>query len=81
MSDLKKQFHFYLSNQNEFLKKFNGRYLIIQNEQVAGDYATLEEAAKDAIEKKIQPGEFLIQHCTPGSEGYTQTFHSRVSFV
>lgn len=81
MNNLKKQFHFYLSSQSEFLKKFNGRYLIIQNEKVIGDYASLDDAAKDAIDRKLNPGEFLIQRCTPGDEDYTQTFHSRVSFV
>jgi hypothetical protein len=77
---LEKEFRYYLSNQNELVKKYNGRVLVIVGEKVIGDYQN-EEEAFFLSEKNYQSGTFLIQKCTPGDEAYTQTFHSRVAFA
>lgn len=78
-SVLKKEFEYYLKNQDELVKKYAGRYIVIKDETVIGDYKTTTEALEEA-KKKYKEGTFLIQLCIPGKESYTQTYHSRVSF-
>lgn len=76
---LKKEFEFYLQHQAELVEKYNNQYLLIKDQKVIGAYKDQKEAYLEAV-KKFNPGSFLIQYCSPGKEGYTQTFHSRVSF-
>jgi len=76
---LEKEFKYYLKHQKELLKKYNGRVIVIIGEKVIGDYDTEAEAYTETI-KSHALGTFLIQICTPGSDTYTQTFHSRAVF-
>lgn len=78
-SYLQKQLDYFKSNQNELVKKYEGKFLVIKDEKVQGIYDTEIEAYADA-KKKFKLGTFLIQQCLPGQESYTQTFHSRVTF-
>ena len=59
------------------MKKYNGRFLVIRDEQVEGDFSTQMDAYNWAAER-FPLGTFLLQECTPGDEAYTQTFCSRV---
>lgn len=77
---LKELFQWYLENQSELVKEYNGRYLVIKDNSVVGDYALEELALKEASEK-YGLGNFIIQLCTPGEDAYTHTFHSRVIFA
>ena len=77
---LDKEFQYYLDNQNELVKKYDGRYIAIVGEQVVGDYETYEQAIDETV-KTHELGTFLIQKCTEGDKDYTQTFHSRVVFA
>jgi hypothetical protein len=77
---LEKEFQYYLDNQNELLKKYSGRFLVIMGGEVVGDYGTFDDAYFKSIEK-YKIGTFLIQECTEGDEAYTQTFHSRAIFA
>lgn len=74
---LEKEFQYYIDNQDEIVKKYNGKYIVIKNNQVIGAYDTNIEAY-DETTKTEELGTFLIQLCSPGNEAYTQTFHSRV---
>lgn len=74
---LEKDFQYYLDNQKELVKKYNGMFLIIKDCEVVGAYKTKPEAY-DTATSLYKLGTFLIQHCLPGAESYTQTFHSRV---
>jgi hypothetical protein len=74
---LEKEFNFYLANQAELVKKYNGKYIVIKNQEVIGIY----ESEVEAVEKTSadhELGTFLVQKCEPGIESYTQTYHSRV---
>lgn len=77
--DLEKEFKFYLDNQEELVKKYNGRYIVIKNCEVIGNYNDESEAYLEST-KNHKPGTFLIQLCSPGSASYSQTYHSRVIF-
>lgn len=79
-SKLIKEFQYYLDHQDELVKKYNGKFLVIRDCSVIGVY----DGELEAIEKtseKYELGSFLVQKCEPGSEGYTQTFHSRAMFA
>jgi len=77
---LEREFKYYLKHQNELLKKYNNRYIVIVGDNVIGDYDNALDAFEEAS-KKYEAGKFLIQECTEGKGAYTQTFHSRVSFA
>ena len=77
---LEKEFKHYLAHQDELVAKYNGRFIVIKDEAVIGDYATELEAIRET-QKSHALGTFLVQKCEPGNQSYTQTFHSRVVFV
>jgi len=76
---LKKELQYYIDHQDELVKKYNGKFIVIKNQKVIGIYDS-ETDAYFTTQKEHELGTFLIQHCTPGKESYTQTFHSRVYF-
>ena len=77
---LEKEFQYFLDNQEELVKKYNGKYIVIIGEKIVGDYSTELEAYNESV-KKYDLGTFLIQLCISGADTYTQTFHSRVIFA
>lgn len=76
---LEKEFEYYLSHQEELLKKYEGKVIVIIGNEIVGSYND-KVTAFEETKKTYKPGKFLIQLCSPGSSGYTQTFYSRVSF-
>ena len=80
MGELEKEFNYYLEYQDEFVKKYNGKFIVIKNCEVIGAF-DLELEAVEKTAEKHELGTFLVQKCEPGSESYTQTYHSRVSFA
>ncbi|MBA7558242.1 hypothetical protein ES705_51038 [subsurface metagenome] len=77
---LEKEFQFFIDNQNELVKKYNGKFIVIIGDKVINAYNTQEEAYIKTI-KDHELGTFLIQECLPGEDSYTQTFHSRAIFA
>jgi hypothetical protein len=77
---LQREFDYYIKHQDELVKKYNGKVIVIKDCVVVGVYNTDLEAVSEAS-KKYELGTFLVQKCEPGSESYTQTFHSRVAFA
>ena len=77
---LEKEFKYYLDNQDELVKKYNGKFIVIKNQKVIGDYNTELEAIKKTSQKE-KLGTFLIQKCEPGVDSYSQMFYSRAMFV
>jgi len=76
---LDKEFNYYRTHQSDLVKKYEGKFIVIKEETVIGVYNTQIEAYTEA-KKNHEVGTFLIQHCTPGTIGYTHSFHSRVAF-
>jgi len=74
---LRKEFKFYLDNQDDLVKKHQGKFVVIKNESVIGVFDTELEAIQETS-KTQELGSFLVQRCEPGKESYTQVFHSRV---
>ena len=76
---LEREFQYYLDHQSELVNTYNNKYIVIKNEKILGAYSSSSEAYHATI-KNEEPGTFLIQHCTPGKDSYTQHFFSRVAF-
>jgi hypothetical protein len=75
---LEKEYKFYQKHQADFLKKYNGKVLVIVGEKVVGVYNDEVAAYEDAT-AKYQLGTFLIQKCSFDGNS-VQTFHSRVIY-
>ena len=74
-SDLKRAFEFYLANQDAMVRRYDGRFIVIKNDEVIGAYDSDLEAVTET--KKAHPlGTFLVQKVSPGDSDYTATFHS-----
>lgn len=78
-SPLKAEFDYYLANQKELVKEHNGKFVVIKNREVIGVYAD-EPTAVAETAKLHALGTFLVQKVEPGTDAYTQTFHSRAGF-
>lgn len=74
---LQNEFNYFKENQDQLVSAYEGRFILIKDCAVVGDFDTELEAYTEG-KSKYELGTFLIQHCVPGSESYTQTFHSRV---
>jgi hypothetical protein len=79
-SPLEREFEYFLTHQDELVREHRGKFVVIKDEKVIGvypsEFGAVEETAKDH-----ELGTFLVQRCEPGSESYTQSFHSRVLFA
>lgn len=77
---LEQDFNYYLAHQDELVPLYNGKYVMIVNENVVGAYDSLCEAYYKGKET-YGPGNFLVQLCTPGDSAYTIKYHSSPCFV
>jgi len=76
---LEKEFEYYLKHQDELVKKYNGKYIVIKDNTVVGAYDSDLEAIT-ITSRKHGLGTFLVQKCEPGTNSYMQTYNSRVTF-
>ena len=75
-----KELEWFIANQERLVRDYSGRYLLIMDEEVIGDYDSVQ-SAYDALRQKGLLGKAMIQHCLPGKDAYTTTFFSgRVAF-
>ena len=81
MADLEKLFQWYLDNQSELVEKYNGKYLVIKDNQVVDAYDDENTAYFEASEK-YGLGNFILQLCTPGKDAYTiEMYTPRFAFA
>ena len=80
MSELEKEFNYYLKHQPELVNEYNGKFIVIKDNEVLGAFRSEIEAINKTLEKH-ELGTFLVQKCEPGSASYTQTYHSRVALI
>jgi len=76
---LEKEFEYYISHQDELVEKYNGKIIVIKDNEVIGVFDSDLEAIRETT-KKHKLGTFMVKKCEPGKESYTQTFRSRVTF-
>jgi len=80
MEQLEKEFKYYIDHQAELVKKYNGKFIVVKDCKVIGAFDSELEAINTTSEQ-YELGTFLVQKCEPGSESYTQTYHSRVALA
>ena len=76
---LQKEFEYYKAHQKELVAQYRGRFIVIKEDKVIGDYSGELEAVIETS-KTHELGTFLVQKCEPGEESTTQVFHSQVAF-
>lgn len=76
---LKDEFEYFLKNKKELVDKYDGRFIVIKDQKVIGNYESELEAVEETS-KDQEVGTFLVQKCKQGDDSVTQTFHSRVYF-
>ena len=79
-NSLKKEFEYYLQHQDELVKQYNGKYIVIKDSVIIDAYASELEAVTITL-REHELGTFLVQKCEPGTSSYTQTYHSRAIFA
>lgn len=77
MESLTQEFDYYKTHQDELVKKYSGKFIVIKDKVVIGVYDSEEEAITTSLEQN-ELGSFLVQYVHGGKENITQTFHSRV---
>ncbi len=75
---LEKEFEWYLKNQADLVKKYDGKYIVVKDGKVIGEYKDLGPAIDETVAKGYEMGTFLVQKCSPGDQDTTAVFHSRV---
>ena len=80
MEKLEREFKYYVEHQDELVEKYNGKFIVIKDCNVIAAFDSELEAIEKTAEQ-YELGTFLVQKCEPGSESYTQTYHSRVVFA
>lgn len=68
------QLDMYIKNQNELLKKYNGKLIAVSNGNFLGEYPNELVAYRDMVKRGIKEGDFMIVKCTPGDGAYTSYF-------
>ena len=76
---LRDEFEFYLAHQDELVVEYDGKVIVLKNHEVIGAYDSPGEAYIET-KKAHEPGTFLIQRVSPGTEAYTSSYNSRVVF-
>lgn len=80
MGVLEDNFKYFTEHHEEILNNYRDKFVVIRNQSVVLAEDTFDLALEKATESGLEFGTFLIQQCTEGDSGYTQTFHSRAIF-
>ena len=59
-----KNYIFYLKNKDSYLKDYQGKYILIYDEEFKDCFDTFNKACKKALENNYKLGNFLVQKCS-----------------
>ena len=76
---LHNEFQWYINHQDEMVQGYDGKVIVIKDGVVLGAFDD-ELIAITETRKDQEIGTFLVQRVSPGTDAYSQTFHSRVGF-
>ncbi len=76
---LQKEFQHYIDHQDELVREYDGKFIVIKDGQILGAYDDELQAVAET-QKTDELGTFLVQRVSRGTGDYTQTFSSRVVF-
>ncbi len=59
-----KEYLWFKENEEELMKRYYGRYIVIKDEKVIGDYGSWRLAWSQAVKHfQLEPGTFIIHLC------------------
>jgi hypothetical protein len=70
-----KEFQYFLDHQDELVRDYDGKILVLRGEQVVGVYESKLDAYSASI-KKYERGTFMIQQCIAGPKAYRRYISS-----
>ena len=71
----KKNLEWYIANQQELAKKYNGKILLIVDQKLVKAFDNMEQAYTEASKSYIA-GTYTLQPCSPDSDSYTLMLYS-----
>lgn len=71
------EFAYFLENQEKWSNEHYDKFVVVVGQSVFGFFDDMVQAYR-AAKMQHPVGTFLIQHCIPGPESYTQVFFSNV---
>ena len=74
---IKREFAYYLDNQDDFVKKYDGKVIALKDHKVLGAYDSYIDALVETT-KEYEQGTFMLQRVSEGDEEYTVTIHTPV---
>ena len=77
-SKLDQAYEYYKSHKNDLLKKYEGKFIAIEDNAVIGCGTDKLEIIQNMIAKNHKLGDFLVQFVAGGEE-VVHRFHSRVA--
>ncbi|MEI8200761.1 MAG: hypothetical protein WCG21_11925 [Eubacteriales bacterium] len=80
MGNLQEEFNYFEKNKESLIDKYQGKYIVIKNNEVLGAYNDTLSAINKTRETEAL-GTFLVQFCDSASANSKQMFYSRVSFA
>jgi len=72
---LKKNLEWYIAHQKELAEKYNGKILLIVDQNLVKFFDDIGAAYTEAL-KSYQPGTFTLQPCSPDADSYTLMLYS-----
>jgi hypothetical protein len=75
VAPLKANLDWYIANQPELAAKYNGKVLLIVDQELIGAFDSMQEAYSAAT-RSYALGTFTLQPCSPDPESYTLTLYS-----
>jgi hypothetical protein len=72
---LKKNLDWYIANQQELSKAYNGKVLLIVDQKLVEVFDSMQAAYHFAVER-YKPDTFTLQPCSPDADSYTLTLYS-----
>ena len=70
MTEIDRQFQYFIDNQNMLVKDYEGKVIILHNNAVAGAFDSNSEAYLFG-KRSFDSGTFIMQKCVNGPEVYT----------
>ena len=73
---LETEFQYFIDHQDELVRDYDGKTLVLIGEEVVGVYGNVHDAYFDSM-KKYKLGTFMIQRCIAGGpKAYTRYISS-----
>jgi hypothetical protein len=72
---LRRNLDWYIANQKELARKYNGKILLIVDQNLVKAFNDMAEAYGEAL-KTYEVGTFTLQPCSPDADSYTLMLYS-----